>query len=220
VKNKLIVALDVNSFKKAKRLINALSQYVDIFKVGSELFTSCGPKIIDYLRKKKKKTFLDLKYFDIPNTVEKAALAAAKHKAFMLTLHTLGGFEMLKRTVKALKKKKVRPVIIGITVLTSKNRRNTKKKVVRFARLAKKAGLDGIVCSAQETRDVKKICGKNFTIINPGIRPLWAARNDQKRVATPKEAVKNGADFVVIGRPIIKAKSPAMAAQIIVEEMK
>lgn len=210
MKNKLIIALDVNSFDKAKKLVDKLSPYVNIFKVGNELFTSCGPEIINYINKKRKKAFLDLKFFDIPNTVEKATLAAARHKIFMLTLHITGGFDMLKKAKNALKGKK-RPLLIGVTVLTSKKGKNTAKEVIKLARIAKKAKLDGVVCSAKETKRVKKACGKKFIVVNPGIRPSWAKVDDQKRVTTPEQAIKDGVDFIVIGRPITKTKNPVSA---------
>jgi orotidine-5'-phosphate decarboxylase len=220
MKNKLIVALDVNSFEKAKKLVDELAPYVNIFKVGSELFTSSGPKIIDYINRNKKKVFLDLKFYDIPNTVEKAVAAATKHKAFMLTLHASGGYEMLKCAGKVFKGMKKKPLLVAVTVLTSKDEKNVKTKVLDLAKLSKKAGLRGIVCSPQETWLVKKVCGKNFIVVNPGIRPLWAAKGDQKRVTTPEEAIKNGADFIVIGRPITKAEDPVSAVKKILEEIK
>jgi len=220
VKKNLIVALDVNSFAKAKKLIDKLSPHVDIFKVGSELFVSSGPKIISYLRKRRKKVFLDLKFYDIPNTVGKACLAASGYNAFMLTLHAAGGLEMMKKAASVFKGKKKKPFLVGVTVLTSKLEKNAGKKVVKLARLAKKAGLGGIVCSPKETKAVKKACGRKFIVVNPGIRPLWAAKNDQKRVTTPEEAFKNGADFIVIGRPITKEQNPAKAAEKILNGLK
>jgi len=216
VKNKLIVALDVDSFEKAKRLIDKLSPHVNIFKVGSELYVSSGQKIIKYLKQKRKKIFLDLKFYDIPNTVEKAVLAASKKDIFMLTLHTSGGFEMLK----AARKNKKGSLLIGVTVLTSKSGKNAKTEVLKLARLAKKVGLNGIVSSPKETKKVKKALGKKFLVINPGVRPIWAKKDDQKRITTPKEAVANGADFIVVGRPITKAKNPVTATKKILAEIK
>lgn len=220
MKNKLIVALDVDSFDKAKKLIDKLSPHVGIFKVGSELFVSSGPKVIDYINKKRKKVFLDLKFFDIPNTVKRAVLSAAKHNVFMLTLHIYGGSEMLKEAASVLKGKKRRPFLIGVSVLTSTAGKNAGKEVIKLAKIAKAAGLDGVVCSAKETKQVKKACGKKLVVINPGIRPIWAARGDQKRVTTPKVAIENGADFIVVGRPITQARNPIMAARKIIEEIK
>ena len=218
MKNKIIVALDVDSLGKAKNLINKLAPYVNIFKVGSELFTTCGPEIIEYLKKKRKKVFLDLKFYDIPNTVEKATLAAIKHNVFMLTLHTSGGGDMLKKASHAAKGKKT--ILAGVTILTSKKSKTAKKDVIKLARLAKESGLGAIVCSPKETEDIKKIFKNKLLIINPGVRPSWAAKDDQKRITTPRMAFQNGADFIVIGRPITKAKDPKGAARKILEEVK
>lgn len=220
MKNKLIIALDVDSFKRAKKLVDKLAPHAGIFKVGSELFTATGPAIIKYINKKRKKVFLDLKFFDIPNTVEKAALAAMRHGVFMLTVHVTGGFDMLKKAVRVLKGKRKKPLLIGVTVLTSKRSKNAAKDVIRLAKAAKKAGLDGIVCSAKETKRVKRACGRRLIVVNPGIRPRWAKKDDQKRVMTPQEAIGNGADFIVIGRPITRAADPATEAAKIIRECK
>ena len=219
MQNKLIVALDVDSFEKAKELIDKLSGLVNIFKVGSELFVAEGAKIIDYLNEKKKKVFLDLKFYDIPTTVEKAIISAARHKVFMLTIHASGGESMLRQAKKACIGLKKKPLIVGVTVLTSKDEKNAKTKVLELAKLCKKMGLSGIVCSPQETWLVKKVCGKSFIVVNPGIRPSWAAKDDQKRITTPQEAIKNGADFIVVGRPITKADDPAEAAEKVLQEI-
>ena len=220
MKNKLIVALDVNSFEKAKKLIDKLSPYVNVFKVGSELFVSSGLKIIKYLNKKRKKIFLDLKFYDIPNTVEKAVLTCAKNNIFILTVHATGGFDMLKKASRALKKMKKKPLLLGVTVLTSKKTANTAREVLNLAKLAKKSGLNGIICSPKETKQIKKSLGKKFLVVNPGIRPSWSKKDDQKRITTPKEALENGADFIVVGRPIVKAKNSIKATKMILSEMK
>jgi len=219
MQSKLIIALDVDSFDKAKKLIDKLSPYVNVFKVGSELFTACGGQITDYINKKKKKVFLDLKFHDIPNTVGKAVLAAAKHKVFMLTLHASGGLEMLKCAKSAFSGMKKKPLLVAVTVLTSKDEKNAKTKVLELAKLSRRAGLNGIVCSPRETWLVKKVCGKRFITVNPGVRPLWAKSNDQKRITTPSEAVKNGTDFIVVGRPVTTAKDPVLAVRKILEEI-
>lgn len=220
VKTKLIVALDGNSFDKEISLVDTLSPHVEIFKVGSALFTSCGPKIIQYINEKSRKVFLDFKFLDIPNTVKKATLSAAEHNVFMLTLHITGGLHMLKEAVLAVKGRKNRPLLVGVTVLTSTEVENTREEVLKLAKIAEKAGLDGIVCSAKETRHVKETFESGLLIVNPGIRPRWAEAHDQKRVATPKEAVENGADFIVVGRPITEVADPASAAKKILMELK
>jgi orotidine-5'-phosphate decarboxylase len=207
--SKLIVALDVDSFKKAKNLVDKLYPAIKTFKVGLQLFTCCGPAIIKFIRKKGARVFLDLKFFDIPNTVRNAVKQAAKLKVFMLTVHLSAGKEMLK----ALTDIPNRPKIVGVTVLTSQKERNTKAKVLNLAKLAKETGLDGVVCSVREAALVRKRFGKNFLIVTPGIRPKGAPAGDQKRTATAAEAVKAGSDFLVAGRPIIDAKDPLKAAQ-------
>ena len=219
MQNKLIVALDVDSLDKAKHLVDVLSPSVRIFKVGSQLFVNSGPAIIDYINKKKKKVFLDLKFYDIPNTVEKACIEAARHKVFMLTLHASGGFEMLSKAQSALKRMKKKPLLVGVTVLTSKEDKNAKTTVLELAKLSQKAGLNGVVCSPKETWLVKKVCGTKFIVVNPGIRPTWARAGDQKRFTTPKEAIQAGADFIVVGRPITEAANPSEAAKKILEEI-
>jgi len=176
--------------------------------------------IIDYINKKRKKVFLDLKLYDIPNTVARATLAGAQKNIFMMTLHASGGYDMLNSAYSSLKKIKRKPILLGVTVLTSKKIKHAEKEVIRLATLSKKAGLNGIVCSPKETKRIKKLLGKKFIVVNPGIRPLWAVKNDQARIATPKEALKNGADFIVIGRPITKAKNPIYAIKEIIKELK
>jgi len=233
--NKLIVALDVDSYEKAHKLIDFLTPHVDIFKIGSELFIAYGPDIIEHIHRKEKKVFLDLKLFDIPNTVRKAALAAARRKVYMITLHITGGRDMLKEATKAIAGEKDKPLLIGVTVLTSKEGDNVSGEVLKMARVAEKTGLDGIVCSARETKKIKDIFGEKLIVVNPGIRPTWFQKNlssetkqqgglpkkdDQKRVATPKEAMRDGANFIVVGRPIIEANDPARAAKKILDELK
>ena len=215
----LIIALDVDSIDKAKHLVDALFPSVDIFKVGSQLFVNSGPAVIDYINKKKKKVFLDLKFYDIPNTVEKACIEAARHRVFMLTLHASGGFDMMSKAQTAVRKMKKSPLLVGVTVLTSKEDKNAKTTVLELAKLSQEAGLNGVVCSPKETWLVKKVCGAKFIVVNPGIRPVWAAVGDQRRFTTPKEAIQSGADFIVVGRPVTEAEDPAEAAKKIMEEI-
>lgn len=234
-KDKLIVALDVETLKEAKSVVELLSPAVNIFKVGSQLFTSLGPEIIYFLAEKKKKVFLDLKYHDIPNTVANAVGAAVginqqiKNKdagVFMMTVHTLGGQEMLIRAAQAAQEKakslKInKPLVVGITVLTSdEEKKDTAAVVVERAKLAKKSGLDGVVASSSEASIIRQSLGKDFVIVTPGIRPSGVDVGDQKRVTTPKEAIHNGSDFLVVGRPILKAANPLKAAKEILEEIK
>ncbi len=217
-KEKLIVALDAGDLKKAERIVNELSGVVKIFKVGSQLFTRCGPKVINIVNKKNCKVFLDLKFHDIPNTVKGAVESAKNLGVFMLTLHILGAKEMLKAASNILN----RPKLVGVTVLTSLNdndlsslgiNRRVKDEVLYLAKLAKESGLDGVVCSPKEIALVRKRMGKDFIIVSPGIRPLGDKTSDQKRVLTPKEAITLGADYIVVGRPILEAREPIKEAR-------
>ena len=233
-KDKLIVALDVDTFEEARKLIEVLSPVVDIFKVGSQLFTACGPAAVGYLLAMDKKVFLDLKFHDIPNTVACAVSAAvgihspnvkSSQGIFMYTLHTQGGREMLAAAVSAAAQKAnelgiPKPLGLGVTVLTSEEKKdNITNLVLERARLAKESGLDGVVASAQEAQLIRREFGKDFIIVTPGIRSKDAEAGDQKRVATAAEAIRSGSDFLVVGRPIVKAAHPQEAAQKILEEI-
>ncbi|MBU0469529.1 MAG: orotidine-5'-phosphate decarboxylase [Candidatus Omnitrophica bacterium] len=230
-RGKLIVAVDVDTFQEAKVLIDILSENIELFKIGSQLFTACGPRIVDYIYSKGKKVFLDLKYHDIPNTVGNAVRAAVNMGEkpggiFMCTVHTVGGKEMLKKAADEAKKasEKIgieRPLIVGITVLTSEEVGDSiSALVLERARLAKESSLDGIVASSQEAALLRKEMGDNFVIVTPGIRPHGASAGDQKRITTPYDAIKNGSDFLVVGRPIVNADDPALAAKMILEEIE
>ncbi len=228
---RIIVALDVGTKKDALTLINKL-EGVEIFKVGLKLFTAEGPPLLDEIQKLGKKVFLDLKLHDIPNTVGDAVKSAVKHGAHMMTLHSSGGEEMMKRAVDsafeaAEKEKTEKPLLLAVTILTSlKNEQleeigmvaDTVAQVFRLAHLAQKAGVDGIVCSPQEIEIVKKEFGKELLVVAPGIRPSWSAAHDQKRIMTPGLAIRKGADYLVIGRPITEAPSPQEAFLKILEE--
>ncbi len=242
-RGEIIVALDVETFEEARTLIDELSDIIDVFKVGSQLFTACGPVVVRYIQAKGKRVFLDLKFHDIPNTVGNALRSAVNlsvpvydvqqkkdgqeyQPLFMCTVHTLGGKEMMEFAVKATKvqakRLKVnRPLIVGITVLTSdKKVDNIQKIVCQRARLAKDAGLDGVVASAQEVQFIREEIGDDFVIVTPGIRPQGASSDDQERIATPKSAIESGSNFLVIGRPIVKASLPKESAKKILEEIK
>jgi orotidine-5'-phosphate decarboxylase len=233
----LILALDLETFEEASNMIDDVADSVEIFKVGSQMFTAYGPFITRYLQSKGKKVFLDLKFHDIPNTVASAVKSAvglsvnpgndpAFAPLFMLTLHTSGGKEMLEVAALAGKMHAralgvQRPLIVGVTVLTSTDRdANLETLVLERARLAQKAGLDGVVASVEEAAMIRRELGPDFLIVTPGIRPADASLNDQKRVATPQAAIGQGSNFLVVGRPIIQAPSPRTAALKILEEMK
>jgi len=236
-KAKLILALDLETFEEARQLIDDLAESVEIFKVGSQMFTSYGPFITRYLQSKGKKVFLDLKFHDIPNTVASAVKSAVSLSVspnndpgfaplYMLTVHTCGGKEMLEAAVKAAQEKAKalgvqRPLIVGVTVLTSTAKEaNLETLVLERARLAKAAGLDGVVASVEEAAAIRKELGKDFLIVTPGIRPADASLNDQRRVATPAVAIKQGSNYLVVGRPIIQAQHPREAAIKILEEIR
>ena len=216
--NPLIVALDVETFAEAKKLVETLGDKIQIYKVGSQFFTACGPEVIYYLEKLGKKVFLDLKFHDIPNTVASAVQSAASLKVFMLTVHTVGGKEMLEAAVA--KKGAHGPLIVGVTVLTSDAQAaNISALVLERAKLAFNAGLDGVVASVEEAALIRRELGAKFIIVTPGIRPKDASQDDQKRVATPKSAILSGSNYLVVGRPIVKAKDPRQAVQDILDEI-
>jgi len=227
MKPQLIVALDVPSWLMATKLVDRLSPEVRYFKVGSQLFTLCGPRIVRYIRAKGGYVFLDLKFHDIPNTVANAVRAAADLGVAMMTVHAQGGRDMLRAAVGAARAGRRRgqrlrrpPDIVAVTVLTSQASAQTHKEVLRLARLAKEAGCAGVVASAHECARLRYLLGKRFCIITPGIRPPGAETGDQKRVATPRQAVRAGSDYLVVGRPVVQALDPAKAARAIKKDMR
>lgn len=231
---KLILALDVSEYIYATELVDKFKNYIEVFKVGLELFISSGPRIIEDINKKGRKVFLDLKFYDIPNTVSKAAIAATRLGVYMFNIHTSGGLEMMKRCRDSvvelcLKENIERPKILGVTVLTSLTREILKDEIgiqhglrthVRhLSGLALRAGLDGVIASAKEVETIRNHCGKGFIIVTPGIRPSWTPLDDQKRTATPKEAIRAGADYLVMGRGIMQQADPLKAIELITLEI-
>lgn len=214
MKSKLIVALDVERFEEAAALVTELRDVVEIFKVGSQMFTRYGPKLVEFINAQGPKVFLDLKFHDIPNTVAKSVESAASLNVEMITLHISGGAEMLHAAAKVAN----RPKLLGVTVLTSLGG-NVSDEVCRRAEVAKQCGLDGVVASPQEIGLLREAIGNKMLIVTPGIRPAWAAVGDQKRVMTPAEAIAAGASYIVVGRPILTAPQPAEAARRILAEM-
>ena len=208
--NKTILALDVFDFKKAEKLVKDLSPYIDVFKVGPILFLQSGKEIIKMINDNGKKVFLDLKFHDIPATVQRAVQSARDLGVYSLTVHSCGGEEMLKLATSV----ENRPKIWAVTVLTSQV--TTPEEVLRRAKLAKDCGVDGVISSPLEIETIKSNCGKEFEVVTPGIRPV-KVQDDQKRVATPESAVKAGANFIVVGRPIIAAENPIEVAKNIYE---
>ncbi len=223
--SRLIVALDVDTYIEAKKLVDRLSPSVKIFKVGSQLFTGCGPKIIEYIHKKRVEVFLDLKYHDIPNTVASAVSQATRLKVFMMTVHAQGGREMLKAAKDAAVKTSEdvgvrRPIIVAVTVLTSMKFDSCFGRVMDLAFDAKDAGVDGVVSSVEEAHEIRKRFKSDFIIVTPGIRPDGASIGDQKRIAAPRAAIDAGSNFLVVGRPIVEASDPVAAAKKIIKEME
>jgi orotidine-5'-phosphate decarboxylase len=232
-KDKIIFALDVEHFAEAQKWVNLLKGQIGVFKVGKQLFTHAGPKVIDMIHQKGQKTFLDLKFHDIPNTVAKAGEEATKLNVTMFNLHALGGFEMMKKTVEASRAMAKslgipKPLILGVTILTSMDEGALKEvgvqgplmeEVGRLAVLASKAGLDGVIASPQEIGIIRERCGEKLLVITPGIRAPSDKKDDQKRTLTPKEAISAGANYLVIGRPIKEAKDPLEAVQKIIEDI-
>jgi orotidine-5'-phosphate decarboxylase len=230
VSEKLILALDVSGYNQAIELVEKFSDYVGIFKIGPELFISSGSKIIEDINKKGKKVFLDLKFHDIPNTVSKSAVVATKLGVYMLNVHISGGFEMMKRCRDSvvevcLKENLSRPRILGVTLLTSISKEvltnelgipySVRTHVKHLSSLALRAGLDGVIASPREASMIRTLCGKGFLIVTPGIRPSWTPPDDQKRTMTPKEAIREGADYLVIGRGILRHADPMKALELI-----
>lgn len=232
-KEKLIVAIDTNEFDKAKELIDKLEDSVDIFKVGLEQYVSTRGKTVDYLKEKGKKIFLDLKFHDIPNTMESAVRAAVRDNVWLMTIH-VSDMEGMRRCALAAKEEAAKlniekPLIVGVTVLTSLSNQdlvdigcnlNTEELAIKRAKLAKESGIDGVVCSAQEVHKIVEACGSDFITVCPGIRPATSEVGDQKRVVTPADAIKRGAHYLVVGRPITQAQNPNESAVSIVAEIE
>lgn len=231
---RIIVALDVPTFDKARQLMDQLGTSARSLKVGSQLFTSVGPDIVREVKKRDKKLFLDLKFHDIPNTVARASEVAVELGVDMFNIHVSGGLAMMRAAAEAAKSKASqlgmeKPIILGVTILTSidaptlrevfNSDASLQEQIVHMARLAQRAGLDGVVASPQEIEPIRSACGDDFVIVTPGVRPEWASLDDQKRTMTPAEALTAGADYVVIGRPIRQSPEPANALERIIQEV-
>ncbi len=233
VAERIIVPLDVPSVSEAIALIDQLHE-VRFFKVGLELFVSTGPEILSILKDRQKRIFLDLKFHDIPNTVAGACRAAAGYGVDLITIHATAGKSALEAAKTAVEagaaaKGQKPPKLIAITLLTSLNGRDLAfdlkvplelpEYALKMALLAKQSGLDGAVCSPQEAQQLRQVCGDEFVLVCPGVRPEWAEKGDQKRSLTPASAFKAGADYLVIGRPIAAASDPAAAFRRICQEV-
>lgn len=223
----LIVALDVPDLDAARRLLDRLRPVVDNFKVGSQLFTAAGPQAVQEVQARGGRVFLDLKFHDIPNTAEQAAAVAARLGVWMFNVHACGGLEMMRRAAAGARRASDRPpLVLGVTALTSADeptlqevgvREPPQVYALRLARLARQAGLDGVVCSVHEVEAVKQACGQDFVAVVPGVRPREVSGDDQARTGGLRDAVRAGADYVVVGRPILLAPDPAAVARATVE---
>lgn len=235
VEERLIVALDVETADAARAVVADLDGIVSIFKIGLQLFSAAGPEFVGELTESGKRVFLDLKYHDIPNTVAKAGVEAARRGVWMFNVHAVGGREMMTRTVGEVadfcsKSNRPCPLIIGVTVLTSSTSETlgetgvsgeVAEQVVRLASLAHSSGLSGVVASAKEVRHIRSaIAEREFRIVTPGIRPENATKDDQKRVMTPGSAISSGATHLVVGRPVVGAPDRRNAAEQILNEMR
>ena len=230
---RVIVALDVENASEARELVRDLRDDAAAFKIGLQLFTAAGPQLVREIAAENK-VFLDLKFHDIPNTVAKAGVEAARLGVWMFNIHVSGGSEMMLRTVSDVAefctlKNMPRPLVIGVTVLTSSDANTLKEigiersadaQVAELARLAAESGLDGVVASPMEASRIRKSVNKSdFIIVTPGVRPEFATNDDQKRVMTPRQAVDEGSDYLVMGRPILQAKDRVAALRSICEEI-
>ncbi|MEK9606034.1 MAG: orotidine-5'-phosphate decarboxylase [Gammaproteobacteria bacterium] len=225
---RIVVALDVSTATELRELVKQIPNTHCRVKIGKELFTSIGPLAIEICHDAGLEVFLDLKFHDIPNTCAKAVRAAARWGVWMTNVHCSGGSDMMRAAREILEGEAHRPLLIGVTVLTSMSgsdlqelgvSRDLESQVDHLAGLANASGLDGVVCSAQETQRLRQSLGTDFCLVTPGIRPSWAAADDQNRIVTPKDAVANGSDYLVIGRPITASDHPETAIARIVEEL-
>lgn len=232
-KERIILALDVDRLGKAQEIVKEFKDHVGMFKVGKQLFTHGGPKIVDFIKMKGGKVFLDLKYHDIPNTVSKAAIEATRLGVDMFNIHASGGFTMMTQAKEAIvaESEKLRvdcPKIIAVTVLTSMDdaelaRIGVTKSAKEFTRtlalLTKEAGLDGVVASGQEIDLIRELCGKDFLIVTPGVR-ITETKDDQKRTSGPGEAIAKGATYIVLGRTVLTTESPKETLKKIEEQIR
>ncbi len=228
-RDRLIVALDVSTASEAQKIVHAVGGSASTFKVGKQLFTAEGPQLVRDLVGSGRKVFLDLKFHDIPNTVAAAVRSATALNVSMLTVHASGGAKMLRAAADAAAAAKNPLLLLAVTVLTSLNAEDLQEigvsgrpvdQVLRLAALAQANGCTGVVASPQEVKQLRSTLGTGFAIVTPGVRPAGTDAGDQARVATPAEAIRNGASHLVVGRPITEAKDPARAAEAILREIE
>lgn len=228
IQSPLVIALDFPTFDQAILMAEMLDPKMCRVKVGKELYTRAGPAILEALHKRGFQVFLDLKFHDIPNTTANAVAVAADLGVWMVNVHASGGRRMMEACVNKLAHYSIKPLLIGVTVLTSMVSDDLSEigitcspmdQVNRLAGLAKESGVDGVVCSAQESAQIKKNFGKEFCLVTPGIRPAFASAGDQQRIMTPSDAVKAGSDYLVVGRPVTQAENPLLALTKVLEEI-
>lgn len=233
LRKKIIFALDVEPHE-VENWVRLLKNHIGLFKVGGQLFTREGPSVVSTIKKQGGSVFLDLKYHDIPSTVAKIGEEATKLGVTMYNLHAFGGLEMMRSALSATKSAAERlgvsrPRVLAVTILTSMDKEDLShigipyavdEEVLKLALLAKRAGLDGVVASPKDVHVIRKECGDDFIVVTPGIRMTRDIKDDQKRASTPREAIKAGADFIVIGRPIRQAKNPINAIKNILRDME
>lgn len=230
----IILALDVNNAEYALQLTDKFSDRINIFKVGLELFTVAGPSIVRQIQDKGKLVFLDLKFHDIPNTVMRAAEAATRLGVHMFNIHASSGYDNLKKCSDTvgelcLKENLDRPLLLGVTVLTSLNndvlkgeqgiQHSLRTHVRNLSAISQRAGLDGVIASGHEVSMIRNHCGEKFLIATPGIRPSWSPPDDQKRTMTPRQAIKEGSDYLVMGRSILNQPDPIGALDLVNAEI-
>lgn len=234
MRDRLIVALDVDDLQRVTALVRLLAGKVGMFKVGKQLFTHAGPQAVKLIREMGGEVFLDLKFHDIPTTVAKAAVEATRLGVKMFNVHASGSLEMMRLTVREVQRvcrqeSLRRPIMLAVTVLTSLNKSDLERvgvggevidQVVRLALLSREAGMDGVVASPHEVAGIRGACGRRFVIVTPGIRLQKGKRNDQKRIMTPEDAVRAGVDYIVVGRPVLEAKDPLDAVRELIAEME
>lgn len=234
-RDRIALALDVDDDHDALAIVAELKDSVGVFKVGHQLFTAYGPDIVRRIIGMGGRVFLDLKYHDIPNTVAKASAEAVKLGVSIFNVHSLGGIDMMKAAAESAKETAEKyslpaPTVLAVTILTSMDEKSMRKElkitrslqreVAHLARLAQRAGMHGVVASPQEIKLLRRAVRGEFVILTPGVRPAWADKDDQKRVMTPGEAVKAGADYIVVGRPVLKARDRKAAVEKILEEIE
>src|SRR4051812_49030464 len=231
MKEKILLVLDVSSREEAMKLVRQLYEHVGMFKVGMQLFTAEGPSLVKEIVDLGGKVFLDLKFHDIPNTVSHGVLEAAKLGVSLMTIHAAGGRAMMETVAKELEDSfgDRKPMVVAVTVLTSLNdtalaevgiTRSMEQQVVAMAKLAEESGIAGVVCSPQEIHLVRQAAGPNFKIVTPGIRMPGQSANDQQRLATPREALAAGADYIVVGRAVTAARDPRQALDALIQSVR